>query len=171
MRYCVLILSALLVVSSCTKVEETPSRLDTLRESKWRLDAGTVHTIQHANASAPAVNKTEAFVINECAKDDLFVFREGHDGAHIPGELTCSINETAEIQFRWGLQENDTKMFIYDAKEFFGTDVNAEILEFYNDKFGIKFNKYTDVQAPLVTDGPAVWYTDTTTYTMYFKKI
>lgn len=167
-----MILSALLAMSSCTKEVENKSRVETLRESKWKLDAGTMHIIKHANANDPvAINETKPFEIKECAQDDQFTFREGYEGAHITGELTCSINETAEIQFRWGLLENDSKMFIYDAKEFFGTDVNADIIEFYNDKFGVRFNKYTDVQAPLTTDGPAVWYTDTTTYTMYFKKL
>lgn len=173
MRYCLLILSALLVISSCTKVEETKSNLDILRENKWKLTAGTINVRKQANAASAAISNTQPIEIKECMQDDQLVFREGYEGAHITGELTCSINETAEIEFRWGLLENETKMFIYDANEFFGTDidVNADIIEFYDDKFGIKFNKYTDVQAPLVTDGPAVWYTDTTTYTMYFKKI
>jgi len=171
MRYCLLILSALLVVSSCTKVEETKSKQEILRESKWRLDAGFMHKKWKADGTIPSdIDNKEAILIAECAKDDLLVFRESNDGAHVPGENTCSINETAEIQFRWGLTDNDSRMFIYDAKEFFKIDVNAELIEFYDDKFAIKFYEFKD-KSVLMGDNPAVWLRDTTIYTMYFKKI
>lgn len=171
MRYCLLILSALLVVSSCTKVEETKSKQEILRESKWRLDAGFIHSKWKADATIPSdIDNIAPIVIADCANDDLLVFREGSDGAHIPGEKTCSINETAEIQFRWGLTDNDTRMFIYDAKEFFKVDVNAELIEFYDDKFAIKFYEFKDKEVSTGTN-PGVWVRDTTIYTMYFKKI
>jgi|GEM_PF-1683196 len=171
MRYCVLILSAFLVLSSCTKVEELVSKQEQLRAEKWSLDAQYVHKKwKKDGASVPATIDEETKVdIAECAKDDLLVFREGYEGAHIPGENTCSINETAEIGFRWGLTDNDTRMFIYDANEFFKVDVNAEIIEFYADKFAIRFSEYQD--KAVAQDGkPTTWLRDTTTYTMYFKK-
>lgn len=196
MRYCILILSALLVLSSCTKVENEKSRQEILRDGEWRLDAASIEYKLHRFGPmllevnrkvnlfddinkiiywrSPDLQDSLFFdhrrIDPDCVEDDRIVFRENHDGAHKPGEKTCSINETAELEFRWGLIGDETKMYIYDAKEFFRADVNADIIEFYEDKFGITYEEYTD---KLVSDGtqPAYFVTDTLTYTMYFRKV
>lgn len=196
MRYCILIFSALLLVTSCTKVENEKSRQEILRDGSWRLDAASIEYKLHSFGPmllevnrkvnlfddinkivywrSPDLQDSLFFdhkrIDPECRADDQLKFRENHDGAHIPGEVTCSINETAELEFRWGLIGDETQMYIYDAKEFFRTDVNADIIEFYNDKFGIVYSEYIDKR---VSDGtnPAYFVTDTLTYTMYFRKI
>lgn len=169
MRYSLLVLSVLLVVSCTKKGEETKSRQEILRESKWSLDTGSRHDILRKDGVTVLVdvNQVSPIVKADCAYDDVLVFREGHQGAHIPGEWTCSINETAELEFRWGIIGNDTKMYIYDAKEFFRQDVNADIVEFYNDKFTIR---YYDIRDKLADDGSGneVWLKDSTIYTMTF---
>lgn len=169
MRYSLLVLSVLLVVSCTKKGEETKSRQEILRESKWSLDTGSRHDIWIKDGTEVLVNINQVTPIAkpECALDDILVFREGYEGAHIPGEWTCSINETAELEFRWGLVENDSKIYIYDANEFFRQDVNADILEFYNDKFTIRYYNLKDKQ---VDDGMGgqVWVKDSTIYTMTF---
>lgn len=169
MKYSLLALSVLLVMSCTKKGEETKSRQEILRESKWSLDTGSRHDIWKKDGVAVPVdvNQVTPIVKAECAYDDRLIFREGYEGAHIPGEWTCSINETAEIDFRWGLTDNDSKIYIYDANEFFRQDVNAEILEFYNDKFTIRYYQLKD---KLVDDGAGTktWLRDTTIYTMTF---
>lgn len=171
MKYCLLIASAFLLWSSCTKVESTTSKQDMLRAEKWVLDTGFVRKQWKMDGTTvPAdIDVTETYNEPACKQDDQLIFREGSEGAHIPGEATCSINETTEIEFRWGLFENDTKMFIYDANEFFGADVNADIVEFYNDKFGIRYSVYEDKHITFPNQA-SYWVTDTTTYTLYFKK-
>ncbi|MBZ0097887.1 MAG: hypothetical protein K8F30_02325, partial [Taibaiella sp.] len=93
-----------------------------------------------------------------------------YEGAHLTGELPCSINETSEVQFTWGLTDNSTKMYIYDAHEYFRQDVNADILEFYNDRFTIRYYELKDKQ---ISNGAGnnVWVQDTTIYTMTFKGV
>lgn len=170
MRYSILVLSVLLVVSCTKKGEETKSRQEMLREYKWKLDTGSRHDIwKKDGVLVPVdVNQVSPIVKQECAYDDRLVFREGYDGAHLPGEWTCSINETAEMEFRWGLTANDTKLYIYDANEFFRQDVNADILELFDDKFTIR---YYEIKDKLVDDGNGTqtWLKDSTIYTMTFK--
>ncbi len=170
MRYSLLVLSVLLVVSCTKKGEETKSRQEILRESKWALDTGSRHAIWKKDGFAVPidVDQVTPIVKAECALDDRLIFRDGYDGAHIPGEWTCSINETAELEFKWGLTDNNTKMYIYDAKEFFKQDVNAEILEFYNDRFTIRYYDLEDKQVDNGMGGYN-WVRDTTIYTMTFK--
>ncbi len=165
-----MILSAFMMLASCTKVEEPVSKQEQLRAEKWMLDAKFVRMKWKKDGAAvpETIDVEEKAAIADCALDDVLTFRDGYEGAHIPGDWTCSINETAEIGFRWGLTDNDSKMFIYDAKEFFKVDVNADIIEFYQDKFAIRFSEYKD--KVVVQDGTTVFLTDTTIYTMYFKK-
>lgn len=170
MKYCLLILSALLVISSCTKTEEPVTRQDILRAERWALDTGFVQKKWKMDGDGvPAdINIKESYPEPGCRADDYLVFREGSEGAHVPGEVTCSINETAEIEFKWGVFDNDSKIYIYDAKEYFGTDVNARFVEFYDDKFAIEFSTYKDKNVTF-PDRPSYWVTDTTIYTLYFK--
>lgn len=172
MKYSLFALFALLVVTSCTpKGDPAKSKQQVLRDAKWRLDTGFVRTITKADGGTTPVDLDNEVPItrSECAYDDELVFREAAEGAHIPGEMTCSINETAELAFRWGITNDDKKMFIYDATEFFKADVNADILEFYDDKFAIRYYVFKDKEV-IIGDNPAAWVRDTTIYTMYFKK-
>lgn len=171
MKYSLLILSAILLVSSCTEIEEnqTITREAKLRDGFWKMESGMTRNRFHNEDDGQMLTDEKNIEKPECREDDYFVFRELYEGAHIPGEMTCSINETAELQFTWGLTNNDSGIFIYDADEFFGADVNAEFIEFYDDKFGIRFVQYTDKL--LVIDGnPGTFVQDTLTTTMYFIK-
>lgn len=172
MKYTLLVLTAVIVIVGCKKLEVPDSKEDMLRASEWVLDTGYVRTIKKADGgSVPAdIDATGPYVKPECRTDDKLVFREVNEGAHIPGEMRCSINETAELQFTWGIIDAGKGMYIYDAKEFFGTDVNAEIIEFYEDRFGIRFSEYTD-KAVSVNSNTQYWTRDTTIYTMFFKKL
>lgn len=172
MRYSLLILSVLLVVSCTKKGEETKSRQEILRESKWNFDTGSRHMIWIKDGTAVPVDVNQVVPIGRtaCNADDFLEFREGYLGAHLTGEVPCSINETSEIQFTWGLTDNSTKMYIYDAHEYFRQDVNADILEFYNDRFTIR---YYELKDKLISNGAGnnVWVQDTTIYTMTFKAV
>ncbi len=172
MRYSLLILSVLLVVSCTKKGEETKSRQEILRESKWSLDTGFRHMIWIKDGTEVPVDVNQVVPITKdvCRLDDFLAFREGYEGAHLTGELPCSINETSEVQFTWGLTDNSAKMYIYDAHEYFRQDVNADILEFYNDRFTIRYYELKDKQ---ISNGAGnnVWVQDTTIYTMTFKGV
>ncbi len=195
MRYSLLVLSLAIVVASCQKGEQAKSKQEILQESKWKLNTAEVEYRLHnmgdmfnvdvyakANlfdvdtvfytdptSANPLKYFLEKKIDLECADDDLFAFRELNQGAHIPGEKTCSINETAEVGFTWGITDGGTKMYIYDAKEFFRDDVNAELVEFYEDKFRIKYNIYDDSKIN-ANGNPGFWSRDTTTIHMEFVR-
>lgn len=177
MKYCLLIVSALVIMASCTKVDPITSKQEILRGDlkgdtlKWTLDTGFVNKKWKMDgADVPAdFDIVESYPEPSCREDDVLIFRELNEGVHLPGAVTCSINETPAIEFRWGLTDNDTKMFIYDAKEFFGMDINAEILELYEDKFTIRYSEYKDKHISF-PDMPSYWVRDTTIYTITFKK-
>ncbi|MEZ5016758.1 MAG: hypothetical protein R2800_06885 [Flavipsychrobacter sp.] len=159
MRYIFLLVATVLVVSSCDKVEVPASKQEMLRNGQWMLTSGSTKVY---NAATKKYDTT-AIVIDECKKDDRLVFRENYDGVHTPGENRCNASETAEMPFRWGLLDDDRKMYIYDGKSFFNLDVNAEVKEFTEGSFTITYNQYTTVDN--------VPRTDTVMYTMTFKKI
>lgn len=174
MRYSLTILSAILLLASCTKIDPdaNPSREETMRDGRWKMQSGTVR-YKFFDILRGRVDSSANMEIKECRNDDELIFREKNEGAHIPGEVTCSINETAEVEFRWGLSRNDSSIFIYDAKEYFGSDINAEFIEFYNDKFGIRYSEYIDVltKTDTATGTPNEYVRDTVITTMYFTKI
>ena len=193
MRYSLLVLSLVFAFASCQKGEQAKTKQEILQESKWKLktaqaeyrmhNAGPAfNTSVHVTVDLFTVDTVFYYDINgqqqyflqkrinlDCADDDLFEFKEANKGAHIPGEKTCSINETAEVGFTWGITDAGTRMFIYDAKEFFRDDVNAEIVDFYDDKFSIKYNTYEDKKIS-VNGNPGVFVRDTTTYHMEFVR-
>ncbi|MCB0700971.1 MAG: hypothetical protein H6551_05015 [Chitinophagales bacterium] len=174
MRYLVLILSVMIVAIGCQKLEAPNTPEEMLRVVDWVVDTGWVRTIKKADGVTVTadVDQTAAYVKPDCVKDDKFIFRENHEGARNTGELPCSINETTELQFTWGITNGGKNMYIYDAKEFFKTDVNAELLELYDDRFTIRYME-TEDKATNGGDPNAIkkWVTDTTIYTYQFKAL
>lgn len=168
MRYCLLILSAILVVSSCTKVEQTPTRGDVMRDGKWQVESGTYKYRVFRNGAYK--DSIETYKITDCFDDDFIVFGEGNKGEHVTGEKFCNINETANMDFTWGLTNGGNGINIYDAPEIFGNDVNnGDIIEFFDDKFGIKFLTVTPYLI-IEEDKSSYYMNDTLTTTIYFKK-
>lgn len=174
MRYLLLILSVLIIAVGCKKLEEPVTKEATLRAKEWTVDTGWIRTIKKADGInvTSDVDQTQGYSKPECVKDDRFIFRENNEGARATGELPCSINETTELEFRWGITNGGKGMYIYDAKEFFKTDVNAELLELYNDRFTIRYFETVD-KATNGGDTTATkkWVTDTTIYTYQFKAL
>jgi hypothetical protein len=186
MKYCFLILSALLVVSSCKKVEDPKSYEDMLRDGKWRMELDAEHglLVQRpaimpnplnikqvdtiyaiGSATSRMLNDTTyiAAVYPDCQADDYLVFREGIIGALNTGELKCPQGEVAEIETHWGFRNNYTQMYIYDAPTVFRTsDVLADVKEFSADRFTITYSIINNL-----TDIPKK---DTVYYTATFKK-
>ncbi len=167
MRYFLLGLSILVIVS-CKKVDVPKSKQDTLRASQWRLDTATV-TFWVEETFAEKGHDTTVCAwgdkLDDCKKDDYLVFRENSDGGLKKGANKCQDGETEEDVIEWGITDNDTKMFIYNAGDmFFGeNNVNANLVEFKNDKFKITYKTYVTFTKPFVGVG-------TKTYTIYMKK-
>lgn len=145
MKYCLLFLSAIFIIASCKKTEVPASKQDVLRGSggtTWRMDTATI------TYRLPAGNDTTTSAWGNqqrptCKFDDFLIFRDGNIGALNTGDLKCPNGETQEIATKWGITDNDTKMYIYDAGDmFFGADVNAELADFSDSKFILKFPLY-----------------------------
>lgn len=196
MKYALLILPVLFIAVGCTNLDVPPAKVDILRNSEWKLKEAFID--YNLNAYGPDARDLDYsfnlledngivvywrnsdnsdsmfFTVDRidpaCADDDIFVFRAGNEGAVKTGDNRCTINETAEILFNWGITNGGDGMYIYDAKEIFREDVNAEILEFYDNEFTIRYPTYED---RLVSHNgkPATWVRDTITYTMQFVPI
>lgn len=186
MKYCFLILSALLVVTSCEKVEDPVSYEDMLRDGKWRMELDAEHglLVQRPKITPNPLNIKQVDTIYaissatnkmlddttyirgfypECQADDYLVFREGIIGALNTGELKCPQGEVAEIETQWGFKNNYTQMYIYNALTMFRTsDVLADIKEFSSDRFTITYRMIDNL-----SDIPNK---DTVFYTATFKK-
>lgn len=158
MKYSLLVIIALLFFTACDKVEVPKSDQQTLRDGKWRLKLSYVEYYVKANEAY----QLDTVFKQKCEEDDYIIFRENFDGAHIPGEELCDASETIEMPFRWGLKDNETKMFIYDGESFFGSDVNADFVDFTGSEFTLKYNTYTTIDSI-----PRI---DTVMHTMVFTK-
>lgn len=169
MRYSLLILSVIFVLASCKKVEVPKSKQDILRASSWRLDTATVtfwveptggETKGHDTTICAWGNTRE-----DCKKDDYIVFRENGDAGLKKGELKCGSGETEEETLLWGITENDTKIYIYNAGDmFFGEGaVNATLNESTGDKFTFTYKTQVAFAQPVVG-------VVTKTYKVFMKK-
>jgi len=168
MKYCLLILSALLVIASCKKVEVPKSRAEILREgSKWALADDVWKSYRKFNVDTFLTTDTIKLKENivECKQDDYLVFRDGNDGGLNTGDKKCPQGEAQEENIRWGFTNNETRMYIYQAGEmFFGyDDVEGEVTNFSDNKFTIKYmvvNNLTEIPKK-----------DTVYYTVSLKRI
>ena len=193
MKYCFLILSAMLIVSSCEKVEVPKSNEELLREGKWKMELDPTMGIRKVKSFVPNLVNTKrvdtlftlvAFdgngtpvpngmqndstynvhIIEDCQKDDYLVFREGIIGALNIGAISCPQGQVAETDTRWGFQNNNTQMYIYDAGPMFmgNNNVVADVKEFSSEKFTITYR--------VIDNTSDIPKKDTSYYTTTFKK-
>jgi hypothetical protein len=150
MRYCLLFIYAAVVFASCGKeLKVPPSRQNILMGEndkaphKWKVDTMTL-TYALYNVTLGMRYDTTIPVKNtmDCHRDDTIKFRKNMEGAHLTGSNKCGAQLT-EYQFAWGITEQDTKMYLYDAGSFLDTnDINATIKEFSDSKFTIVYDRY-----------------------------
>jgi len=158
MKYCVLFLSALFLLASCDKVEQEDSKEDALRDGRWKM-ASWSKKYRDADGKEKVDNALES--VQECRKDDYLIFKKSFQGELNTGENKCPQGEANEITFNWGLSNDDKEMYIYNALEMFNQDVNAEVINFGNTSFTIR---YLDIQQT------SALTRDTITYTATFRK-
>lgn len=158
MKYCLLLLSGLIMLSACEKEKKEISNEDKLREGKWKIASWSVK-FREQNGNEKTENVLEK--LDECKKDDYLTFKTNYQGELNTGEKKCPQGEANEITFNWGLSNGDQNMYIYNAIAMFGIDVNAEVINFGSNSFSIR---YMDIQkhSPLTLD--------TLTYTTTFAK-
>ena len=158
MKYCLLFLSCLIILSACEKEKQEKSKEDTLREGRWRLSSWS-KKYREASGAEKTDNAMES--IPECKKDDYLTFKTSYQGELNTAEKKCPQGEANEISFNWGLSNGNQNMYIYNALEMFGVDVNAEVLNFGTNSFTIR---YMDIQQS------SALTLDTFTYTATFSK-
>jgi hypothetical protein len=139
MKYCILILSAFLVFSSCEKVETPASKTEMLRDKKWRLR--DIVKFTRLTDTTFKTDTTRLEFVEPCKKDDYLVFRLNGTGALNTGSEKCPNGEAQESAIKWGITDNETKMYLYDAGEMLLgiNDINADISSFSEDRFTIKY--------------------------------
>ena len=164
MKYCLLFLSAVILLASCEKTKSPVTKQDKLRDGKWWVDT-TVMAYYKPYSDTDSVYGIGKSSLPDCKLDDRIIFRESTNGAHVTEKEKCGA-ELEEYGFTWGILENDTKMYFYGASSFLAEDdINAELKEFADDKFVIVYYRFKYRQDP----GEALMR-DTTKYTVTFIK-
>jgi len=148
MKYCLLIVFALLTVVSCKKVEVPDSKQEKLRAANWRVDTIMITYLDMSGADSETVGAwkrfeggAETYKRPSCYNDDEIKFKENFSGTHVTGAESCVSNEPNLIDFTWGFRESDTKFYMYGLYNLFGADVNADIIYFQDDEFSFAFRK------------------------------
>ncbi|MBL7682201.1 MAG: hypothetical protein JNK00_02480 [Flavipsychrobacter sp.] len=144
MKYCLLILSSLFFIASCSKVEVPLSKQEKLRESEWRVDTATITYLTTAGADSlmfGAWGSDPEYKKPDCVKDDYLKFRANFDGSHITGPDKCNVSESNDIEFTWGITENDTRMYMYGLYALLGQDATGDLVDFRDDQFVFAFPK------------------------------
>jgi hypothetical protein len=151
MRYCLFVLSLFVVVASCKKVETSQSRQEKLRAVQWVIDTAYVTYLSATGSDSDSKGVwPEQFIDGNyvwprpgCLFDDYLKFEDNNDGVHVTGPSKCNVSETDNIDFKWGVFQGDTKMYIYGMYAIFGEDVTADIQRFEDNKFTIAWVKQT----------------------------
>jgi hypothetical protein len=140
MRYCLLVLSAFIVIASCKKVETPQSMGDKLRASEWTLDNGTQAWVAYNGDDSLLEGLWPPdYKRPDCLKDDYLKFGANHDGNHITGPNKCGTSETSDIQFQWGLTDNDKKIYMYGLYSLMGQDVNGDFRSISDEKMSVTY--------------------------------
>jgi hypothetical protein len=167
MKYSLLILSVVLVIAACSKVDVPKSHAEILRDgTRWGLADNIQKSYRKFKTDKGLTTDTVRIDpdIPECKRDDYLVFREGNDGGLNTGDKKCPQGEAQEENIRWGFTNNDSRMYIYQAGNMFlgYDDVEGEVTNFSDNKFTIKYMVVTNL-----TDIPRK---DTVYYTVSLKK-
>ncbi|MBS1771677.1 MAG: hypothetical protein JST82_02365 [Bacteroidetes bacterium] len=140
MKNCLLLLSVLLMVASCTKKEAAQTKQEILRANKWSIDNEKLTYYNSVGGDSDSYNwgLPPNDTKPDCIKDDVIEFKDNYDGIHNTGGDKCKTSETDQIQFKWGVManekhENDKKMYIYGLYSLLGQDANGDV-EFQDDK-------------------------------------
>jgi hypothetical protein len=165
MKYCLLILSVIVALAACKKVETPKSRSEMLRDGKWMLSENVLKgTRLFKNDTAIKYDSLRLKDMPECRMDDYLEFREYGEGALNTGAVKCPQGETSEVALRYGFSSNDMRMFIYGAGDMFygNNDVNAEVESFSETNFTISYF--------VVDNTTEIPKKDTTWYIFAFKR-
>lgn len=159
MKYCLLLMAAILAFTSCEKLEVPESREDMLRQGKWRLTAASV---RYKDPITGGDSTQNGLPLEGCDVDNFIVFRENFLGAVNYGANKCAQQAADEVPFNWQLTDNGNKINIYNAEAAFGTsDVNGTFNSFSSSTFTMQYMLFVQVN---------VQKRDTFTYTTTFTK-
>jgi hypothetical protein len=165
MKYCLLILSVVVALAACKKVETPQSRSEMLQAGKWKLAENVLKGKRVFNKdTAITYDSLRLKDMPECRTDDYLEFREYGEGALNTGEIKCPQGETSEVALRYGFSSNDMRMFIYGAGDLFygNDDVDAAVESFSETNFTISYF--------VVDNTTAIPKKDTTWYIFAFKR-
>lgn len=149
MKYCLLILSSLVIIASCKKVETPLSKQEKMRAATWVIDTAwmTYLSVNGTDSVSKGVwpeqwdGERYIWPRPECMWDDQFKFLDNTEGTHVTGPNKCGVSQTDNIDFTWGLADADTKIYMYGLYSIFGEDVTGTLEEFEDTKFKMSYKK------------------------------
>lgn len=167
MKYCLLLFAGLLIISSCTKTEEPQSKEDILRDGKWYMSQIWKKKRVDTTYITDTV-KLENYP--KCREDDYLDFGDNNNGILFSGEQKCS-NSLDEVNFRWGISDNDTKMYIYNAGPMFEgyNDLSGKLKDFTSNSFKVEYLVF-NTREDKDLYGHKIFVNDTNWFTAIIKK-
>lgn len=165
MRTIISILSFLLIVSACNKIEPINTREDELRNGKWKHSA---MTLRHD----PYIGKDTVYNLYDslpvwpvCKKDNYIMFGNNYNAVQNVGDDRCDDSEPQSIAFRWSLENDKETLHLWNAgNTFFGKEtISAPIEEYSPDRFTISYLEL--INSPVNSN-----HKDTFTYTHTFTR-
>lgn len=145
MKYFLLAVSAICIISSCKKTETPASQSQKLYDIHWEPNSLKITYYSYTGGDSltnPVWEKSSTVQGSEgsdtrpeCIKDDYLLFKMNNKGDQLTGGTKCSDNETDDMEFRWGLSDNDKKMYIYGLFSLLKQDANGLLQEQTDDKF------------------------------------
>jgi len=160
MKYILLSLSLLLMMTSCQKTSDpSPTREDNLRDGRWEISKIAVVY----KTTYPTVAESTTYdTLSSCHQDDFLTFGPGFNGGINSGSSKCSPADPDIIPFTWETTNNSSGLNIYGGAAIFGTNtVNAILKNFTPRSFTLSY--YTTMSNHLNASK-----TDTITYSFYF---
>jgi len=113
MRYLLLALSLVTLVTSCNKDPEVPpSKSNELRAKKWTITGGTL-TVKQPNGKDTSLSYLN--FVDTCYWDDYIRFDSNYVGTIYTGDKKCSVADPATRSFTWRLLPNETYIDLFSG--------------------------------------------------------
>ncbi|MBL7690074.1 MAG: hypothetical protein JNM41_00655 [Flavipsychrobacter sp.] len=113
MRYLLLALSLVTLVTSCNKDPEVPpSKANQLRAKKWTITGGTL-TVKLPNGKDTSLSYLN--FVDTCYLDDYIKFDSNYAGSVFTGDRKCNVADPASRSFTWRLLPNETFIDLFSG--------------------------------------------------------
>lgn len=113
-----------MVLTGCSKDDDNDkqSKTQLLTASSWKFSNAGIDANNDGSIDSPLPDGT----LEDCSKDDTFVFNEGGTGTADEGPTKCDPADPQTVNFGWALSNNEQDLTL-TGFDFGGLDANFKI--------------------------------------------